>query len=71
MESLRIGFSPRKANLSLYITLHVKQHAAALEKLGKHKTGVSCIYINKLADINVNVLKEMIDASLKKDEFST
>ncbi|MCD6065107.1 MAG: hypothetical protein K0R82_3018, partial [Flavipsychrobacter sp.] len=61
-----IGFSPRKANLSLYLTMDVKQHAAALEKLGKHKTGVGCLYINKLDDIDVKVLKGMIDASLNK-----
>lgn len=69
VDWLRIGFSPRKANLSLYITGNVKQHAAALEKLGKHKTGVGCIYINKLEDIDMEVLKEMIDASLKMDFY--
>jgi hypothetical protein len=70
VDWLRIGFSPRKAILSLYITGDVKQHAAALEKLGKHKTGVGCIYINKLGDIDMKVLKEMIDASLKMEYFS-
>jgi hypothetical protein len=70
VDWIRIGFSPRKANISLYLTGDVKLHAAALEKLGKHKTGVGCIYINKLADIDMKVLKEMIDASLKMDHFS-
>jgi len=70
MDWLRIGFSPRKANISLYITGDVKQHAAALEKLGKHKTGVGCIYINKLTDIDVKVLEEMIGDSLTMDYFS-
>lgn len=69
VDWLRIGFSPRKANLSLYLTGNVKQHAAALEKLGKHKTGVGCIYINKLADIDLKVLKGMIEASLKMEFF--
>src|SRR5258708_31510526 len=46
----RIGFSPRKANLSFYITGDIKKHAVALKKLGKHKTGVGCLYINELAD---------------------
>ncbi|MGB5015379.1 MAG: hypothetical protein WBO68_15265, partial [Pyrinomonadaceae bacterium] len=45
VDWLRIGFSPRKANLSLYISVGIKEHAAALEKLGKHKTGVGCLYI--------------------------
>src|SRR5690349_17932281 len=40
VDWLRIGFSPRKANLSLYISAGIKEHSAALEKLGKHKTGV-------------------------------
>ena len=70
VDWLRIGFSPRKANLSLYITGDVRQHPAALKKLGKHKTGVGCIYINKLADIDMKVLKGMIEASLKMDYFS-
>ena len=69
VDWLRIGFSPRKANLSLYISGGVKEHAAALKKLGKHKTGVGCLYINKLEDIDLKVLKGMIDASLKKVEY--
>ena len=67
VDWLRIGFSPRKANLSLYIGVSIKEHAAALKKLGKHKTGVGCLYINKLEDINMKVLKGMIDASLKRE----
>jgi len=62
-----IGFSPHKANLSLYISVGIKEHAAALKKLGKHKTGAGCLYINKLDDINIEVLKGMIDASLKRE----
>jgi hypothetical protein len=70
VDWLRIGFSPRKANLSLYISGNIKQHAAALEKLGKYKTGVGCLYINKLADIDMKVLEEMIVASLNRDYFA-
>ncbi len=66
VDWLRIGFSPRKANLSLYISVGIKEHAAAFKKLGKHKTGVGCLYINKLEDIDMKVLKEMIDASLNR-----
>ncbi len=64
VEWLVIGFSPRKANLSLYLTLNIKQHADALKKLGKHKTGVGCLYINKLEEVDVKVLKGIINASL-------
>ena len=66
VDWLVIGFSPRKANLSLYIGVGVKEHAAALKKLGKHKTGGGCLYINKLEDIDLKVLKGMITESLKR-----
>ena len=69
VDWILIGFSPRKANLSLYITGGAKRHEAALKKLGKHKTGVGCVYINKLEDVDLKVLKGMIDASLKMDYF--
>lgn len=66
VDWLLIGFSPRKANLSLYLTMDIKKYAATLKKLGKHKTGVGCLYINKLEDVDVKVLKELIDISLAK-----
>ena len=66
VDWLLIGFSPRKANLSLYISVGIKEHAAALKKLGKHKTGVGCLYINKLEDVDLNVLESMITASLNR-----
>lgn len=63
-----IGFAPRKANLSLYISVGIKEHEAALKKLGKFKTGVGCLYINKLEDVDLKVLKGMIQASVKRRE---
>ncbi|MES2560833.1 MAG: DUF1801 domain-containing protein [Bacteroidota bacterium] len=66
VDWLLIGFSPRKANISIYLISGLAQHADALQKLGKHKTGVGCLYINKLEDIDLKVLKGMIDTSLKK-----
>jgi hypothetical protein len=69
VEWLRIGFSPRKANLSLYITGDIKKHAVALKKLGKHKTGAGCLYINRLEDIDIKVLEGMIELSLKAGFF--
>ena len=62
---MRIGFAPRKANISLYFGINVDAHAAALEKLGKFKAGMGCVYINKLADIDLEVLKGMIEAGCK------
>ena len=61
-----IGFSPRKSNLSLHLTMNVNKQAPDLKKLGKHKTGVGCLYINKLDDVDLKVLKGIINASLEK-----
>ncbi len=70
VDWLKIGFSPRKADLSLYISGNINhQHADALKKLGKNKTGVGCLYIHKLEDIDIKILKGMIEASLKMDFF--
>ena len=66
VDWLLIGFSPRKANLSLYLTMNIKEHADVLKKLGKHKTGVGCLYINRLEDIDIKVLKGIIAIALKR-----
>jgi len=65
VDWFRIGFSPRKANLSLHLSVNIDKHAAALEKLGKHKTGVGCLYINKLEDVDLKALRGLIEASLR------
>ena len=62
---MRIGFSPRKTNFSLYFGIYVNAQATALEKLGKYKAGMGSVYINKLADIDLKVLEEMIEEGLK------
>ena len=69
VDWLRIGFSPRKANFSLYLFGNIKKHAVALKKLGKHKTGRGCLYINKLEDGDLKVLKGLIEVSLKAGFF--
>lgn len=66
VDWLLIGFAPRKANLSLYLTLNFADHADVLKKLGKHKIGAGCLYINKLKDVDLNVLKFLIRLSLEK-----
>ncbi len=63
-----IGFSPRKANLTVYL-INIKEHTEALKKLGKHKTGGGCLYINKLEDVDMKVLKGMIDSSLSQSKM--
>lgn len=62
-----VGFSPRKQNLTLYI-MHGNKDNPALEKLGKHKTSGgmgSCLYINKLSDIDVKILSSLIEKSFQ------
>lgn len=66
VDWLKMGFAPRKANFSLYLTVHVGEYANELQKLGKHKTGVGCLYINKLADVDLKVLEHLINDSLKR-----
>lgn len=59
-EACRIGFSPRAANIVLYVLSGLKEEAALLAKLGKHKTGKSCLYLGRLADVDEGVLRTMI-----------
>ncbi len=58
------GFSPRKANLSIYIMPGYTDFSDTLARLGKHKIGKSCLYLNKLADVDEDVLKELIREGL-------
>ena len=60
------GFAPRKQALTLYIMPGFERYEALLTKLGKHKIGKSCLYINKLADVDEDVLKEIIAASVER-----
>ncbi len=55
-----VGFSPRKANMTLYVVSKSPNQASLLEKLGPHKTSVSCLYIKRLADVDEDVLLELI-----------
>lgn len=64
-DFLATGFSPRKANLTVYIMPGYADFSEILSRLGKHKLGKSCLYINKLADVDEEVLKELIRAGLK------
>lgn len=59
-----VGFSPRKANLVLYIMPGYGEFDDIMARLGKFKTGKSCLYINKLEDIDLGVLEELIEKSV-------
>lgn len=55
-----LGFSPRKAAISLYVFTGLKEHEYLLKELGKFKMGKACIYVKKLSDINQDVLKKLM-----------
>ncbi|MDQ0616164.1 DUF1801 domain-containing protein [Arthrobacter globiformis] len=59
-DTAAVGYSPRKASLSLYGQTNAPESAALLDLLGKRKTGASCLYIDKLADVEEAVLAELI-----------
>lgn len=61
------GFAARKAKFSLYLSMEEQKKIGYLEKLGKYKAGKGCVYVNKLTDVEIEVLKEMI---LESMEFS-
>ena len=63
-DSPRVGFSPRKQNLAVYIMPGFADFGELLAKLGKHRTGKSCLYLNKLDDVDVDVLEEILRESL-------
>ena len=62
------GFSPRKAALTLYIMGGFSDEAELMAKLGKHKTGKSCLYVKKLEDVDTKVLKQLIRKSVQSVE---
>ena len=63
-DFLKVGFSPRKANMVLYLLPGYDAAGEMLDRLGKHKIGKSCLYVNKLADIDLAVLEELIVSAL-------
>jgi len=67
-DAPRIGFAPRKGQIVLYLMDGFPQHEALLARLGKHKTGKSCLYIKRLGDVDAAVLAELIAASLAEVE---
>ncbi|MHA1444383.1 MAG: DUF1801 domain-containing protein [Candidatus Hodarchaeales archaeon] len=63
-DSFLIGFSPRKQNLTLYFMSGFTRYEELLGKLGKHKTGKSCLYLNKLSDVNKETLTQLATESV-------
>jgi nucleoid DNA-binding protein len=63
-DFMKIGFSPRAQNLTLYIMPGFKRYPELMEKLGKYKIGKSCLYVKKLEDVDNNILQELITESI-------
>lgn len=66
LEWMITGFSPRKANITLYLSSGEEWNTELLSKLGKHKTGKGCLYFKRLADVDETVLRKLIDESVKR-----
>ena len=66
LEWMVIGFSPRKNDLTLYLASGRNSFPKLMNKLGKYKTGKGCLYIKKLTDVDMNVLRELIDKSVER-----
>lgn len=64
-DFMLVGFSPRKQNLVLYIMPGFSAYDELMKKLGKHKTGKSCLYINKLEDVHLPTLRKLVRESVK------
>ncbi len=62
----KTGFSPRKGKVSLYLFMHEGRLDSYLARLGKHKAAVGCVYINKLSDIDLEVLEETVRESVRQ-----
>jgi hypothetical protein len=62
---MALGFSPRKANLTLYLMDGFSGYQELLARLGRHSTGRSCLYVKRLADVDVDVLREMVRRSYR------
>ena len=59
-----VGFSPRKTALTLYVTAGFAHYESLLAKLGRHTTGKSCLYLKRLSDVDADVLRELVSASV-------
>lgn len=68
-DMLRVGFSPRKDALALYIGANSEENLDIISNLGKYKTGKSCLYVKKLSDINLDVLKEITKRGFERKQF--
>ncbi len=65
VDWMQVGFSPRKANITLYLNQDQGWDEDLLSKLGKHKAGMGCLYIKRLSDVNEEILEKLVEKSVK------
>jgi hypothetical protein len=70
VDWFQVGFSPRKASLSVYLMCDLDAQRPQLAKLGKHKTGRSCLTINQLDDVDLGVLRRLVEQTVKRQKSS-
>jgi hypothetical protein len=66
VEWMIVGFAPRKSNITLYLSTGEAWNTELLSKLGKHKTGMGCLYFKRLSEVDEGVLKKLIDESVQR-----
>lgn len=64
-DFLKVGFSPRKREFSIYLMCSFEKNEDLMNKLGKHRTGKSCLYVKRLEDINMDVLRDLVQESVR------
>lgn len=65
LDWMVLGFSPRKANMSLYLPGGFERLQPFLDRLGPHKTGAGCLYIKQLSDVDLGVLRELVESAVE------
>ena len=68
-EWFNVGFAPRKSNITIYVTYDISQEEDLLKKLGKYRVGKGCLYLNRLQDVDLEVLKKIITKSKDSSWF--
>jgi hypothetical protein len=69
-EWFNVGFAPRKDKITIYLTCYLEKEKELLKKLGKFKHGAGCLYINKLEDIDLKVLRKMVEKNKNNQWYS-
>lgn len=70
LKWFKVGFAPRKSKITIYLTIDLDAHESLIEKLGKCKHGRGCLYLNKLSDIDIDMLRKLIVLNAQSKDFA-